>query len=120
MNFNITNACVSEGGQQEPSLNSSILEIKHRIYETEKKIFEVGLEAAGWRNVIENIDKYRSPSVISEMRAAIDDLETECEGMSCQLEVIQKEALALVEQSAEQEMVKVFHEHFEIRNKRAL
>lgn len=116
-NFNITNS--AEEMQNDWLSHTSIIEIKKRIREVEEKKFEEGLTAAGMNNIIASIDQFKSFDS-NEMRSMIEEMEVETENMALQFEVIHKEACMLVEQSTDQEIVKVFHEHFKGKNKRAL
>lgn len=70
-------------------------------------------------NIIENIEQYKNLDS-SEMRSMIEEIELEAENLNLQFEVIHKEACMLVAQSAEQEIIKVFCDHFKAKNKRAL
>jgi hypothetical protein len=116
-NFNISNSV--EEMQTDWLSHTSIIEIKKRIQEVEEKKFEEGLTAAGMNSIIANIDHFKSLDS-NEMRTMMEEMEVETENMALEFEVIHKEACMLVEQSTEQEIVNVFHEHFKGKNKRAL
>lgn len=116
-NFNITSS--AEEIQHDWLSNSSITEVKKRIQEVEEKKLDEGLTAAGMTSIIENLENFRSLDS-TEMRSMIEEMEVETENMALQFDVIHKEACMLVEQSMEQEIVKIFHEHLLGKNKRAL
>lgn len=117
--FNVT-ANVDE--PEELQLPAEVLEIKKRILETEQKKFDLELTTAGFADCLKNVDKFKSGFSTDEVenRARIEEIETENEILSAQLEVLCKEAKALVAQSCEQEMMKIFCEHFKEKNKREL
>jgi hypothetical protein len=116
-NFNITSS--AEEAPNDWISHTSVIEIKKRIQEVEEKKFEEGLTTAGMNNIIERIDQFKTLDS-NAMRSMIEEMEVETDNMSLQFEVIHKEACMLVEQSTEQEVLKVFHEHFKGKNKRAL
>lgn len=118
--FNITSS--SGDVHDEGSSSSSIVEMKKRIHEIEKKKLEDGLTAAGMNHIIENIDTIRDRfcSDPQELRSLIDEIEAENENLSVELDVMHKEAEILVEQDVEHKIIKIFHEHCQEKHKRAL
>lgn len=116
-NFNITSSF--DEVQGELTSNKDIVELKKRIHEVQKKKFEEDLAVAGMNNIVANINKFNSPD-FNEMRTMISDLDAENENMQVELEVLQKEALMLVEQTTEREIMKILNEYLKEKNRRAL
>lgn len=100
--------------------SQSIVEMKKRIHELEKKKLEADLTSAGMNHIIENIDKIRDRFCSDPLRLLIDEIEAENENLSVEFDVVHKEAQVLVEQEVETKIVKILHEHCQEKNKRAL
>lgn len=119
-NFNIT--CSADETDNITVVHSGVVEIKKRLLETEKKNLEDSLTLSGFANIIENIDrlKSRASADYHEMRALIDDIEAEIESVTLQFEVVHKEAQMLIEQKAEQDLLKLFNDHLQSKNKQLM
>lgn len=119
-NFNTTNSL--EAVDTDYQMNAEISEIKKRIFEIEAKKLETSLTIAGYNQFMQNVEvlKSRAGTDCNELRSIIDDIEAENESMTFQVDVLQKEALMLLRQSAEQKMTQLFHEHVKEKSKRAL
>lgn len=100
--------------------NSSILEMKKRFQEIQKRKFEEDLTQAGMNNIMANIDLIRNRAKCEpyEMRSVIDDIENE--NMALNFEVAFKEADFLMEQSEDHRMVQLFQHHFKVKNNKIL
>lgn len=111
-----------EETENETHPSATIIELKKRINEVEKKKFEHNLTLAGMEEIIRNsiYIKNRASNDPHEMRTITEEIESENDQLELQFEVVRKEALMLLEQSVEHDVGKFLNEHFQHKNKRAL
>ena len=116
----IRNFNIKRSSNENNVSNSSILEMKKRIQDIQKKKFEEDLTQSGMNNIIANIDIIRNRSQCEpyEMRSVIDDIESENTALS--FEVAFKEADFLLKQSEDHKMVKLFQQHLRKKNNKML
>jgi hypothetical protein len=116
-NFNVTQHAGDI--QADWQVHAPVIELKKQIQEIEGKKFEEKLTEAGIKNIMENIEQFKSLDA-NEMRSMVEDLQVETENMALEFEDIHKEANMLIEQTTEREITKIFNEFFQGKKKRAM
>lgn len=120
-NFNIVKGHEDIFDPEEESQINKLYQIKKDIIKMQKKKFEQEMNVAGMNHVIENIGKYNSYVVgdFFEMKSVIDSLIMERENLEAHLNSLMLEGNLVLENLAEQNVTKIFHEYYVEKNKRA-